>query len=178
MVGLDWQVSGFGDFSSRNEGDMLLRNVNTGGLLLYDIANNQITGAYFLGNIGLDWQYAGIGPMHGAGTSDLVLRNINTGAFQVYDIAGNTLVGSASLGAAGTGLAARRLRRLFSERRHGQFRLLNRAARPGNGGVRRRQRRRRRTECRFRQCRHTTAAIVDGAAACVRSGKRLAIALT
>src|SRR5262249_40194812 len=100
-VGLDWQPSGFGDFSSRNEGDMLLRNVNTGGLLLYDIANNQITGAFFLGNVGLDWQYAGVAPIQGPGTSDLVLRNVNTGAFQVYNIAGNTLVGSASLGAAG-----------------------------------------------------------------------------
>jgi hypothetical protein len=100
-VGLDWQPSGFGDFSSRNEGDMLLRNVNTGGLLLYDIANNQITGAFFLGNVGLDWQYAGVAPIQGPGTSDLVLRNVNTGAFQVYNIAGDTLVGSASLGAVG-----------------------------------------------------------------------------
>jgi hypothetical protein len=80
---------------------MILRNVNTGGLMLYDIANNQITGAFFLGNVGLDWHYAGIAPIHGPGTSDLVLRNVNTGAFQVYNIAGNTLVGSASLGAAG-----------------------------------------------------------------------------
>jgi hypothetical protein len=74
-VGLDWQVSGFGDFSSRNEGDMLLRNVNTGGLMLYDNANNQITGAFFLGNVGLDWQFAGIGPIHAPGAADLVLRN-------------------------------------------------------------------------------------------------------
>jgi hypothetical protein len=66
-VGLDWQVSGFGDFSSRNEGDMLLRNVNTGGLMLYDNANNQITGAFFLGNVGIDWQFAGIGPIHAPG---------------------------------------------------------------------------------------------------------------
>ena len=43
-----------GNFSSNNEGDMLLRNVNTGGLELYDISNNQITGAFFLGNVGLD----------------------------------------------------------------------------------------------------------------------------
>jgi hypothetical protein len=40
-----------------------LRNVNTGGLMLYDIANNQITGAFFLGNVGLDWQYAGVAPV-------------------------------------------------------------------------------------------------------------------
>jgi hypothetical protein len=57
-----------------------LRNVNTGGLMLYDIANNQITGAFFLGNVGLDWQFAGIAPVHGPGTSDLVLRNVNSGA--------------------------------------------------------------------------------------------------
>jgi hypothetical protein len=73
----------------------------SGGLEIYDIANNAITGAFFLGNVGLDWQYAGVGPIQGPGTSNLVLRNVNTGAFQVYNIAGNTLVGSASLGAAG-----------------------------------------------------------------------------
>jgi hypothetical protein len=78
-----------------------LRNVNTGGLMLYDIANNQITGAFFLGNVGLDWQYAGVAPVHAPGTSDLVLRNVNTGAFQVYNIANNQLTGSASLGAVG-----------------------------------------------------------------------------
>src|SRR5262249_333968 len=81
--------------------DLLLRNVNTGGLEVYDINNNQLTGAAFIGTVGLDWQFAGIAPVRGPGTSDLVLRNVNTGAFQVYNIAGNTLVGSASLGAAG-----------------------------------------------------------------------------
>src|SRR5207302_4535658 len=100
-VGLDWQVSGFGDFSSRNEGDMLLRNQNTGGLELYDISNNQITGAFFLGNVGIDWQFAGVAPVHAAGASDMVLRNLNTGAFEVYDIAGNQITGAASLGQVG-----------------------------------------------------------------------------
>jgi hypothetical protein len=94
-------VSGFGDFSSSNEGDMLLRNKNTGGLELYDISNNQITAAFFLGNVGLDWQFAGIAPIHAAGASDLVLRNVNTGAFEVYDIANNQLTGAASLGSVG-----------------------------------------------------------------------------
>jgi hypothetical protein len=105
---------GFGDFSSRNEGDMLLRNVNTGGLMLYDIANNQITGAFFLGNVGLDWQFAGVGPIKGPGTSDLVLRNVNTGAFQVYNLANNQLTGSAPLGTVGLDwqLGRRQFRRL------------------------------------------------------------------
>jgi hypothetical protein len=79
----------------------LLRNSKTGGLEVYDIANNQLTNAAFIGAVGLDWQFAGIAPIHAPGASDLVLRNVNTGAFEVYDIAGNTLVGAASLGQVG-----------------------------------------------------------------------------
>jgi hypothetical protein len=81
---------------------MLLRNVNTGGLEVYDIANNQITNAAFIGTVGLDWQYAGIAPIHATGASDLVLRNVNSGAFEVYDIANNQLIGAALLGTVGT----------------------------------------------------------------------------
>ncbi|TMJ89046.1 MAG: hypothetical protein E6G76_09125 [Alphaproteobacteria bacterium] len=80
---------------------MILRNVGTGGVEVYDISNNQLTGAAFIGTVGLDWQFAGIAPIHAAGASDLVLRNVNTGAFEVYDIAGNQLIGAASLGQVG-----------------------------------------------------------------------------
>jgi hypothetical protein len=69
--------------------------------MLYDISNNQITGAFFLGTVGVDWQFAGVAPVHGAGTSDLVLRNVNSGAFEVYDIANNQITGAASLGQVG-----------------------------------------------------------------------------
>jgi len=58
----------------------MLRDANTGGLEVYDIANNQLTGAASIGTVGLDWQFAGIGPVHGASESDLVLCNKNTGA--------------------------------------------------------------------------------------------------
>jgi hypothetical protein len=78
-----------------------LRNANTGGLEVYNINHNQLTGAAFIGTIGLDWLYAGIAPIHAAGASDLVLRNVNTGAFQVYDIVNNHLTGSAGLGQVG-----------------------------------------------------------------------------
>src|SRR5262249_33099134 len=101
-VGLNWQFSGFGNFSGiPGETDMLLRNTSTGGLELYDIANNQITGASFLGTVGLDWQFAGVAPVHGPGASDLVLRNVNTGQFEVYNIANNQITGAAPLGAVG-----------------------------------------------------------------------------
>ncbi len=37
----------------------MLRNVNTGAFEVYDIANNQLTGAASLGQVGLDWQLGG-----------------------------------------------------------------------------------------------------------------------
>jgi hypothetical protein len=70
-------------------------------LEVYNINNNQLTGAAFLGTVGLDWQFAGIAPIHATGASDLVLRNVNSGAFEVYDIANNQIVGAATLGSIG-----------------------------------------------------------------------------
>ena len=101
-MGSDWQISGVGNFSSKpGESDVIMRNSNNGGLEVYDIANNQITGAAFLGTVGLDWQFAGVAPVQGPGTSDLVLRNVTSGAFEVYDIANNQITGAASLGQVG-----------------------------------------------------------------------------
>ena len=37
----------------------MLRNVNSGAFEVYDIANNQLTGAAPLGAVGLDWQLGG-----------------------------------------------------------------------------------------------------------------------
>jgi hypothetical protein len=70
-------------------------------LEVYNINNNRLTGAAFIGTVGLDWQFAGIAPVHAPGASDLVLRNVNTGAFEVYDIAGNQITNAASLGQVG-----------------------------------------------------------------------------
>ena len=37
----------------------MLRNANTGAFEVYDIANNQLTGAASLGAVGTDWQLGG-----------------------------------------------------------------------------------------------------------------------
>ena len=37
-VGLDWQVGGFGNFSSRGTSDMIMRNSSTGGLQVYAVS--------------------------------------------------------------------------------------------------------------------------------------------
>jgi len=44
QVGLEWQVAGLGGFFGSDTSDMLLRNSNNGGFVVYDISNNQITG--------------------------------------------------------------------------------------------------------------------------------------
>jgi hypothetical protein len=71
-------------------------------LEVYDIANNQITGAAFIGNVGVDWQFSGVGNFSGVpGETDLLLRNANTGGLELYDINNNQLTGAAFLGTVG-----------------------------------------------------------------------------
>jgi len=69
-------VLGRRQFQRRPETDLLLRNSTTGGLEVYDINNNQLTGAAFVGAVGLDWQFAGVAAANGSGTSDLVLAQV------------------------------------------------------------------------------------------------------
>ena len=58
---MNWQVAGFGNFSSLGETDMMLRNTNNGGFQIYDINDNQVTDAASMGTVGLEWQVAGFG---------------------------------------------------------------------------------------------------------------------
>ena len=84
---MDWQFSGIGNFGGRGSSDMMLRNANTGGLQVYNISNNQITGSAFLGTVGADWEFSGIGNFSSVpGESDLLLRNSSTGVLRVYNI--------------------------------------------------------------------------------------------
>jgi hypothetical protein len=97
---LGGEVQGFGNFSSRGENDMMLREGP--GFFVYDIANNQITGKFALGNVALEWHIGGFGQFSGnAGEYDMILRNINTGGLQVYDISNNQITNSAFMGAVG-----------------------------------------------------------------------------
>jgi len=100
-VGLNWQFSGIGNFSSLGETDMMLRDANTGGFQVYDISNNQITASAFMGAVGLNWQFSGIGNFSSRGTSDMLLRDANTGGLQAYNINSNQITGSAFIGTVG-----------------------------------------------------------------------------
>jgi hypothetical protein len=103
-VGVEWQPMGFGTFgafSMLGETDMILRDVNTGDLQVYQIDNNEITASAFLGTIGLEWQFSGIGNWGSSGTSDLLVRNSNTGDLEVHNISDNQIYDSAFLGTVG-----------------------------------------------------------------------------
>jgi hypothetical protein len=56
---MDWQFAGIAPVSGAGRSDLVLRNVNSGAFEVYDIANNQITGAAALGSVGLGWQLGG-----------------------------------------------------------------------------------------------------------------------
>jgi hypothetical protein len=102
QVGLEWQVTGFGDFSGKaNETDMVMRNSNTGAFEIYDIANNQVASAAAIGQVGMEWQVVGFGPINSAGAADMVMRNSSTGAFEIYDIANNQITNAAPMGQVG-----------------------------------------------------------------------------
>jgi hypothetical protein len=81
--------------------DMILRQGVTGDYEIYDIANNQILGAYALGQVGTEWGFAGLGDFNGADTTDMILRDGITGAFEVYDISNNSITAAAALGQVG-----------------------------------------------------------------------------
>jgi Subtilase family len=101
-VGLNWQFSGIGNFSSLGETDMILRDSNSGGFQVYDISNNQITGTSFMGTVGLEWQVGGFGSFSSrAGAGDMILRNTTTGGLQVYNIDHNQITGTDFMGTVG-----------------------------------------------------------------------------
>src|SRR5207247_7729587 len=102
QIGTDWQFAGLGGFFGSATTDMLLRNSTTGGFEVYDISDNNITHAAFLGNVGLDWQVMGFGNFSSVpGETDMILRNVNTGGVEVYDISNNQITGDSFMGAVG-----------------------------------------------------------------------------
>jgi hypothetical protein len=100
-VGLEWQVLAFGHFDNFGNTDMILRDINTAALQVYNITNNQITGSAAIGRVGLDWQFSGVGKFSGDNTSDLLLRNSDSGGLQVYNINNDQITGSTFIGTVG-----------------------------------------------------------------------------
>jgi hypothetical protein len=81
--------------------NMVLREASNGQYEIYNLGNNSILAAYWLGQVGTDWAFVTLGGFSGSDSSDMMLRNSATGAFQVYDISSNNITGSAALGTVG-----------------------------------------------------------------------------
>jgi hypothetical protein len=91
----------FAPAADRGENDMILLNSKTGGVEVYDLANNQVTGAAFMGTVGLNWQFSGVGNFSGLGESDMLLRDSISGGLEVYDINNNQITNAAFIGTVG-----------------------------------------------------------------------------
>jgi hypothetical protein len=81
--------------------NMVLREAGNGQYEIYNLGNNSILAAYWLGQVGTDWAFVTLSGFSGSDTSDMMLRNSTTGAFQVYDISNNNITSSAALGTVG-----------------------------------------------------------------------------
>jgi uncharacterized repeat protein (TIGR01451 family) len=97
---LNGEIQGIGNFGSRGENDVLLRDGTA--FVVADIANDQISGLAPLGTVGLNWQLGGFGNFSGnPGEYDMLLRDMNSGGLQVYDIANDQITNSAFIGTVG-----------------------------------------------------------------------------
>jgi autotransporter passenger strand-loop-strand repeat protein len=79
VVGLEWRVEGFGDFSGNpGKTDMLTRATSgptAGDFTVYDISHNAITSAAAMGAAGLEWTVEGFGDFSGnPGETDMLMR--------------------------------------------------------------------------------------------------------
>src|SRR5262249_43780520 len=81
--------------------NMILRHTGSGLYEIYNLGNNAVLGASFLGQVGTDFAFVTLGGFSGSDTSDMLLRNSTTGAFLVDDVSNNNITGAATLGAVG-----------------------------------------------------------------------------
>jgi hypothetical protein len=88
VVGQNWTVVGFGDFSGNpNETDMITRSTS-GTFELYDITDNRTVSAQSLGTAGTEWSVVGFGNFSSnPGEIDMMTRDTNNGDIAIYDIA-------------------------------------------------------------------------------------------
>jgi hypothetical protein len=99
--------------------NMVLRQTSNGQYEIYNLGNNSILAAYWVGQVGTDWGFVTLGGFNDGDTSDMLLRNSTSGAFQVYNIAPQQQQHH-SFGPAGHGwieLAGRGLRQFQQPRR-------------------------------------------------------------
>src|SRR5262249_17889873 len=128
-VGLDWQIPGFGNFSSHGGADNILLNNKSGGRVEDQKANKQSNNAALLGTVGVNWEIAGFGNFSSnPGETDMILqyRHWRTRGLRHRQQSDHQCC---LYGYGRVGLAGRRLRQFQQQSR----RIRHDPAQPGHG---------------------------------------------
>ena len=91
FVGPPWSIVGCGDFNGNGAADILWHNASTGGIQIWFVDNQKVTGtANVLGEdgkpafIGPPWSIVGCGDFNRNGAADILWHNASTGGIQIW----------------------------------------------------------------------------------------------
>src|SRR3954465_2196800 len=89
--------SGIGDFTGDGQSDLLFRNVSTGEIATWAIANNALsTAPKVLGSTAPQYHVVAVDDFTGDHQADILFRNEN-GNVAIWQVANNALVGAPSI---------------------------------------------------------------------------------
>jgi hypothetical protein len=89
-----WVNSGIGDFTGDNQDDLLFRNVNTGEIATWGVANNALsTTPKVLGSTAPQYHIVAVDDFTGDGQADILFRHDN-GDIAIWRVANNSLAGT------------------------------------------------------------------------------------
>lgn len=100
-VNSDWEIKDTGYFNNDNYSDILWQNANTGEVAIWNIVNNAVSNAGFVGSVGSksNWEIQNAGLYNADSYSDILWHNSATGEASIWNVSNNVLSGVASLGA-------------------------------------------------------------------------------
>jgi hypothetical protein len=89
----EWLNSGIGDFTGDGQSDLLFRNVNTGEIATWGVANNALsTTPKVLGSAPIQYHIVAVDDFTGDQQADILFRN-DTGDIAIWRVANNALAG-------------------------------------------------------------------------------------
>ena len=96
--GAAWKAVGTGDFNDDGDSDIVLRNMTTGQVSIWEMNGNQLKGGGPVSaNPGLGWKLVGSGDFNSDGHSDLLWQNTSTGQISIWEMNGNNIIGGGTV---------------------------------------------------------------------------------
>jgi serralysin len=93
----DWHNSGIGDFTGDGQSDLLFRNVTTGEIATWGVANNALsTAPKVLGSTAAQYHIVAVDDFSGDHQADILFRHDN-GDIAIWQVANNALAGVPSV---------------------------------------------------------------------------------